>query len=186
MATKPRPDPALFYPGAIYVPANPSNMGGMLEVDRVRLFVVHIAQSNTQSGISNWFRDPVAQVSSHFSVGPYGAVRQYLPLNRVSWAQMDYNDVAWSIEHVGYSGQRLKPLQLRATLKLLDYLHHLAPHVPLHRVSNPEGSGVIGHGELGYAGGDHPDCPGVPILYQLNVALRPVIEPPRWWHYRVG
>ena len=31
---------------------------------------------------------------------------------------------------------------------------------------------VIGDGELGVLGGDHPDCPGTPILHQLNVALR--------------
>jgi len=162
-----------LYPRAHYVPAALSNTGGPLDRSRVRLFVVHIAQASFLRSIAAWFANPKAQVSSHFSVGIFGRVNQHVRLSTVAWAQQDYNDVAISIEHVGYSGRRLTRLQLRASMKLLRWLHEQFPEVPLHRTNQPGGFGVIGHGELGVAGGDHPDCPGTPVLYQFNIALRP-------------
>lgn len=158
-------------PFAAYLPAATVNMGGALDRNRVRLFVAHVAQGNNQSGIDAWFRDPKAQVSAHFSVSRTGVVHQYVLLNQVAWAEQDYNDVAWSVEHCGYSGHKMPQLQLRASIRLFKWLHAQAPHVPLIRVANPNGTGIIGHGELGIPGGDHPDCPGNPILAQLNVAF---------------
>lgn len=159
------------YPKATYVPANPKNVGGVLEPAKVRLIVAHVAQGSSQSGIDAWFRDPVAQVSAHFSVSRLGQVHQHVELGRMAWAEANYNDVAVSIEHLGYSGQRLTRLQLRASLALMRWLHGQFPDVPLRRTANPDGHGVIGHGELGVAGGDHPSCPGHPILEQLGAAL---------------
>lgn len=163
-----------LYPTATYLPADPQNIGPLpLKAELVRLFVIHVAQSSTQSGIDAWFKDPAAQVSAHFSIGLEGAVHQYVKLDQIAWAEAYYNGRAISIEHVGYSGDKLTREQLAASMKLLTWLHGEFSKVPLRRVSDPEGSGVIGHGELGVAGGDHPDCPGTPILYQFNVALRP-------------
>jgi len=160
-----------LYPKAKYVAAYPGNIGGTLEPYLVRLFVLHVAQGSSQSGIDSWFRDPVAKVSAHFSVSRLGVVHQHVPLNRRAWAQANYNGVAVSIEHLGYSGQRLTRLQLRASLKLLTWLHEQYHHVPLRRTANPNGTGIVGHGELGVVGGDHPDCPGLPILHQFGAAL---------------
>ena len=173
---------ANLYPKAKYVPAAPTNMGGMLDPAKVRLFVLHVAQGSNQSGVDAWFDDPKAQVSAHFSVSRFGEIHQHVPLDRVAWAEAGYNDVAISIEHLGYSGQQLTRAQLRASLALLDWLHGEFTQVPLHRVGNPNGTGIIGHGELGVLGGDHPDCPGTPILYQFNIALRPKLVTPRHWH----
>jgi len=160
------------YPRAKWVPASALNIGGMLDQSKVRLFVVHVAQGSNQSGIDSWFRNPRAEVSAHFSISRLGIVHQHVNLNRVAWAEMDYNDVAISIEHLGYSGHKLTTLQLRAAKRLLRWLHWHYPHVPLHRTGDPLGTGIIGHGELGVAGGNHPDCPGWPILAQFNRALR--------------
>lgn len=162
----------LVYPHATFVPIVLSNTGGPLDDAKVRLFVVHIAQSSTQSSIDNWFDNPASQVSSHFSIGRTGRVHQYVKLNWTAWAQEDYNDCAVSIEHVGYSGEKLTRLQLRASLALLRWLHVQFPRVPLRRTGNADGLGVIGHSALGVAGGDHPDCPGSPVLTQLAAALR--------------
>jgi N-acetyl-anhydromuramyl-L-alanine amidase AmpD len=137
----------------------------------VRLFVVHVAQGSNQSGIDSWFRNPKAEVSAHFSVSRFGVVHQHVSLARVAWAEANYNDVAVSIEHLGYSGQRLTRLQLRASLRLLAWLHERFPRVTLRRTARPDGYGVIGHGELGILGGDHPNCPGTPILDQLARSL---------------
>ena len=161
----------VLYPRATYVPAAPQNVGGTLMVDNVRLIVAHVTQGSRQSGIDSWFRNPTAQVSAHFSVSRFGVVHQHVALDRMAWAEADYNDVAFSIEHLGYSGQRLTRLQLRATLRLMRWLHDQVPTIPLRRTANPAGRGVIGHGELGQSGGDHPDCPGHPILAQLAAAL---------------
>lgn len=164
---------ATLYPKAEYVPANPKNIGDVpLKATSVRLFVIHIAQASTQSSIDNWFKDPAAQVSAHFSVGLEGTVHQHVKLNQVAWAEAYYNGRGISIEHVGFSGDYLTRQQLNASVELLKWLHTIFPKVPLRRVSDAAGSGVIGHGELGVPGGDHPDCPGTPVLYQFNVALR--------------
>src|ERR1019366_9690268 len=104
-----------IYPKAHYVPAALANVGGTLEPSRIRLFVIHVAQGYYQSGIDAWFRNPAASVSAHFSVSRAGVVHQHVPLSRVAWAEQDYNDAAVSIEHLGYSGQRLTKLQLRAS-----------------------------------------------------------------------
>jgi hypothetical protein len=161
------------YPRAKFVAANESNIGGYLNPGAVSMFVVHIAQGNNQSGCDAWFQDPAAQVSAHFSVSRMGVVHQYVDLDRQAWAEENYNDMAISIEHMGYSGDKLTWLQLRASVRLLRWLHEVFPAVPAVRVGSPSSRGVIGHGELGVPGGDHPDCPGTPVLYQFNVALRP-------------
>ena len=167
------------YPDAKFVPITTANTGGPMQRNRVRLFVIHIAQGLNQSGTDAWFNNPAAQVSAHFSISRTGVVHQYVKLDWVAWAEQDYNDVAISIEHEGDSGMTLTTRQLAASLKLLAWLHGQFPHVPLHRTANPNGSGVIGHGELGVPGGDHPDCPGNPVLGQLDRALRTPATPAR-------
>lgn len=161
------------YDKATFVPAASENIGGDLAPNKVRLFVLHVAQGSNQSGIDAWFADPRAQVSAHFSVSRTGVVHQHVTLTRMAWAERDYNDVAVSIEHLGYSGQTLTRRQLKASMTLLRWLHVQYPQVPLRRTGAYGGLGVIGHGELGVAGGDHPSCPGEPILAQVARALAP-------------
>ena len=169
---------ATTYPRAHPAWASPDNVGGELVPGDVRFFVVHVAQSPDAPGVISWFRNPAAQVSAHFLVDRDGAVYQMVPLDRMAWAEMDFNNRAISIEHVGYTGQRLTKRQLRASLELLIWLHRQFPQVPLHRTANPNGVGVITHAELGVLGGDHPDCPGWPIHAQFNIGLRPRLMAP--------
>lgn len=174
------------YPHAVYSPASPSNIGGTLAPEAVQFFVIHVAQSDSLEGTASWFRDPAAQVSSHFGIGRDGTVYQFVDLDRMAWAEMDYNNRAISLELIGWSGERLTERQLAAGIDLLVWLHSQFPNVPLHRTADVNGRGIIGHGELGVPGGDHPDCPGWPILAQFNVALRRFTRPPRpprrpWW-----
>lgn len=167
------------YPAAKFIPITLANTGGAMQRNKVRLFVVHIAQGLNQSGTDAWFNNPEAKVSAHFSISRTGVVHQYVKLDWVAWAQEYYNDVAISIEHEGDSGMTLTARQLRASLTLLAWLHGQFPHVPLERTANPLGTGIIGHGELGVRGGDHPDCPGNPVLGQLDRALRTPAARPR-------
>ena len=145
------------------------NHGGPL--GPVRFFVVHVMQG-TLAGTDAWFHEARAQVSAHFGVGRDGQVLQWVDVSTTAWAEMAYNDRSISIEHEGYSGEVLTRRQLAASTDLLRWLAAQFPGVPLQRTADPNGRGVIGHGELGVLGGDHPDCPGTPILHQLNVALR--------------
>lgn len=161
-----------WYPRAKRVPAAPTNYGGQLSHDAVRLFVIHVAQGSNQSGIDSWFRDPAAKVSAHFSVSRFGQVHQHVPLDTMAWHCAAYNDVAVGIEHLGYSGQSLTPLQRSASLNLLSWLHAQYPAVPLRVTANPAGHGVTAHGWLGEAGGDHPSCPGGPIMSQFAAAYK--------------
>lgn len=158
------------YPRAKWVPASGRNYGGNLNPDAVRLFVVHVAQGSNQSGIDAWFADPAAQVSAHFSVSRLGQVHQHVSLEYIAWHCAAYNDRAIGIEHLGYSGQRLTRLQRSASLNLLSWLHAQFPAVPLRVTANPDGRGVTAHGWLGVAGGDHPSCPGSPIIEQFQAA----------------
>ena len=150
------------------------NVGGTMST--VRLFVVHI-MSGTLTGTDSWFHNKAAQVSAHFGVGKTGTVYQWVDTSETAWAEMAYNDVAISIEHEGQSGDSLTQAQLAASLALLDWLHSQYPAVPLLRTSDPNGTGVIGHGELGVAGGDHLLCPGQPVLTQFDVVLKPKPAP---------
>lgn len=163
------------YPRATWVPAHPTNYGGMLRVEDVRLFVIHVAQGSAQSGIDAWFAEehptPPGPTSAHFSVSRFGQVHQHVELDRVSYANCAYNPVSWTIEHLGYSGQRLTRVQLSASLNLVSWLHTQAPHVPLRLTANPAGHGVTGHQLLGVEGCDHPSCPGHAILDQYGRAL---------------
>jgi hypothetical protein len=149
---------------------------------QARLIVIHVMQG-TLAGTDAWFHNPDSQVSAHFGVGKDGTVYQWVALDQVAWAERDYNDAAYSIEHEGFSGEKLTEPQLEASVKLIDWLAELIEKerglragVASLRTNLQSGVGVIGHGELGIPGGNHPDCPGAPIIDQFNVALRPTAK----------
>src|ERR1039458_5502663 len=165
------------YPNAIWTPASPKNIGGPL--GKVRLMVEHIEQG-TESGTNSWFKNPAAQVSSHFGTAKTGQLYQFVDTNTIAWAEMNYNDVAISNEHEGMSGQPLAPQQIESDAELGVWLFH-QHNIPLVRTTNPNGSGWIGHGELGVDGGNHINCPGNPVLAQIPeilVKAKTLITPP--------
>lgn len=133
--------------------------GGMISH---RLFVMHI-QEGTESGTDAWFHNPDAQVSAHFGNPKTGPLDQWVDTNDRAWAQADYNNVAISLENEGHGGDSLTANQLENAANLLVWAHQ-THGTPLQVTDDPNGSGVIGHGLLGEAGGGHFDCPGSPIL----------------------
>lgn len=130
-----------------------------------RLFVLHI-QEGTESGTDAWFHNSASQVSAHFGNPKTGSMMdQWVDTADRAWAEADYNSVGVSVENEGQSGDSLTPTQLENCAQALAWAHTV--HGTLLRVTNnPNGDGVIGHGQLGVAGGNHPDCPGAPILAQ--------------------
>ena len=149
------------------------NQGGA--IGPVRLGVAHIMEG-TLAGTDSWFMDPAAQVSAHFGVGKNGAVHQYVDTSRIAWAEANYNSVAISVEHEGNTGDSLTPQQIAADQPLVRWLNQTSG-IPLVMSTD---AGWCGHGQLGVSGGNHPDCPGQPILNQwpevLNAA--PPAPPP--------
>lgn len=151
------------YPKAIWTPASNSNEGGA--IGKITLGVMHIEQGS-EAGTNSWFKNPSAQVSAHFGNAKDGSLYQFVDTSRVAWAEMGYNSDAISIEHEGLSGQSLTPEQIATDVGLYEWLH-TTHGIPLVRTVHPSIPGWIGHGELGYMGGDHPDCPGEPVLCQI-------------------
>lgn len=147
------------YPGATWKGPVPNmNAGG----NSPRLFVVHIMEGSLD-GCDSWFHNPDAEASSNFGNGKDGRLFQWVGTADTAWAQAAYNHVSVSVEHEGETGDHLTPEQLENDAQLLAWAHRVHG-IPLQVTNDPAGSGVIGHGLLGVAGGDHPDCPGQPIL----------------------
>ncbi len=166
------------YPAAQWVPS--PNVGG--PIGAVRLGVIHL-MGGTLDGTDSWFAQPASQVSAHFGVGRTGAVHQYVDTSQTAWAEAAYNPVAISIEHEGVPGDSLTSAQIAADIDLIRWVH--ATHrIPIVRAASPADSGWLGHCDLGVAGGNHPFCPGGPILGQLPALLaaaadtQPVPPPP--------
>lgn len=153
------------YPAAVWMPS--PNVGG--PIGAVRLGVIHL-MAGSLTGTDNWFATPAAQVSAHFGVGRDGAVHQYVDTSRTAWAEAAFNDVAISIEHEGVAGDALTAEQIAADINLIRWIHD-EHNIPIVRAASPSDGGWLGHCDLGVAGGDHPDCPGSPILAQLPSLL---------------
>lgn len=155
------------YPGANWRGPVPNMaVGGM---SSHRLFVVHI-QEGTESGTDSWVHNPAAQVSAHFGNPRVGRPDQWVDTDDRAWAQAAYNNVAISVENEGHTGDSLNPNQLENAAQLLAWAH-VAHGTKLQVTDDPNGEGVIGHGLLGTAGGNHPDCPGQPILNQRQAIV---------------
>lgn len=143
------------------------NVGG--PIGTTRLGVCHV-MAGTLDGTDSWFHNPSAQVSAHFGNGKDGRLYQWVPVDQVAWAEADYNGVSISIENEGQSGDLLTTEQSANLTRLLPWIEANCS-VPIIRQHDPDGTGWIGHGELGVAGGNHPDCPGDPILNGLTVVI---------------
>lgn len=70
----------------------------------MRWIVLHTIEGSASNGI-NWFRNPDANVSSHFVVDEDGTITQMVDLADVAWTQgnSQYNDTGISIEMSGYA-----------------------------------------------------------------------------------
>ena len=77
---KPTPEPAL---NLVWI-GSPNHYTGRAGMAVVAI-VVH-TMAGTLSACDNWFRNPAAQVSSHFGIGLQGQQHQYVRLQDGSWA----------------------------------------------------------------------------------------------------
>lgn len=132
-----------------------------------RLMVEHIMQG-TLEGTDSWFHNPDSRVSAHFGVGRDGRIIQWVDTGDQAWHAAAANSYSVGVEHEGFSGEPLTDAQLDADAELLSWLHEKHPDIAVWTNSRPfTGRGLSWHGLGGTAWGNHPNCPGAPVVHQL-------------------
>ena len=163
------------YPAATWIGAAPQNWQPFNIAPK---FIVEHVMQGSLTGTDHWFQNPNAQVSAHFGIGKDGSVHQYVDTAFMAYAEMAWNDKAISIEHEGNSGDSLTSAQIDAEVLLWEWIKN-THHVRLVWTDNPNdpAGGVISHGLLGVAGGNHPQCPGAPIVENVKARLAALVPP---------
>jgi hypothetical protein len=136
--------------------------------------VLHI-QQGTEAGTEAWQRNPASQISSHFLAPKGGGLRQMVDTADKAWCEAAGNAHWISVECEGFSGQHLTLAQVEACAQLLAWLHNVYA-VPLRYADDPHAL-TVAAGGLGYhamggaAWGNHPDCPGGPVISQRGAMI---------------
>ncbi len=94
------------YSNFVYLPAHsnnytPAEFGRSALIDKI---VIHVAQGSWSSAL-NWFQNPYASVSAHFTVrSSDGFVGQSVREKDIAWhaGNWPYNQTSIGIEHEGY------------------------------------------------------------------------------------
>lgn|SRR5487761_2090035 len=140
--------------------------------------VVHVAGGMDQGGTDAWFNEShppsIGPTSAHFSIGRDGEVHQYVDTNEMAYHCAGWNDRSIGIEHLGLTGEHLTAMQKKSSKALMGWIrrHHGTKLQYVVNPNNPHG-GVIGHGKIPEGALSHPDCPGQPILDDVQKFLRP-------------
>jgi hypothetical protein len=159
------------YSGAQWRPISINyNRGGIAP----RILIVHIMQG-TLAGTDSWFRNPNAQVSAHFGVGKTGTIYQWVDTANRAWHAVNANSYAIGVECAGFSGQTLTAAQVSAVARIYAWAHRHHQAISMWLNKRISGSGLSWHGLGGVAWGNHPLCPGTPIVDQLPAIRRKAI-----------
>lgn len=154
------------FPGAVWRPlAVNFERGGL----RPRMIVLHVMQGSLV-GTDAWFRNPRSEVSAHFGLGKAGTVYQWVDTDDIAWHAAAANPFSIGVECEGDSGEQLTRQQLRAAADITAWAARQYG-IPLALCDDPSGSGLAWHGLGGAAWGNHPDCPGAPIVAQRPAIL---------------
>ena len=155
------------YPLASFVGANKDNFSTQ-KITHKRV-VIHI-ESGTESGTQAWFNNPSAQVSAHFGNPKVGPMQQFVDTDEMAYHCAEFNPSSIGIENEGLSGEILTANQLKNLRNVLNWIHRVHG-TPLIYTGDPNVAGVIGHGHLPEGNLSHPNCPGGPVLIQVNKLL---------------
>lgn len=147
----------------------------------VDLIVWH-ETAGAYAGAVAWLCDPRSKASAHIVIREDGLeAAQLVPLHAKAWHAAAYNPRSVGVEHanltpIGYATEH----QLRVSARVFGWLcWHLA--IPPRWARGGVGPGVCYHGELGAAGGNHPQCGPTPDGWQLFLdALGHEIERGGW------
>jgi N-acetyl-anhydromuramyl-L-alanine amidase AmpD len=143
---------------------NPGQMGAVLGL------CLHVTEGNLDGSIS-WAKNPASKISFHFGNGKGGRFVQVVDTADEAWAEAAGNPNWISLENEGNSGDMLTPAQISNAAKLLHRLHQ--DHgVPFQISDHPDTPGLGYHSMGGVPWGDHPDCPGTPIIGQRELIIQ--------------
>jgi hypothetical protein len=94
---------ALGYPGAIWNPASTANyQAASRGADAINYIVIHTVQGS-YNGCISWFKNPAAEVSSHYVVrSSDGEITQMVDDSDVAWHDACFNSQSIGIEHEGF------------------------------------------------------------------------------------
>lgn len=142
-------------------------MGGALTASRGVVF--HVNDGNGDP--YNWWTNPAdpAVASAHLQIMKTGELRQYVPLDRVAWAEVDGNGSWHSVETEGFPTEPLTDAQFATFTRLLAWGHTSGWAWPLQVCDDPHGYGLGTHQMGGAAWGGHA-CPG-----PIRAAQRPAL-----------
>ncbi|MFC4551080.1 MULTISPECIES: N-acetylmuramoyl-L-alanine amidase [Halorussus] len=117
--------------------------------------VIHTVQGSAQSAV-NWFQDPDADVSAHYTVAQDGYKYQSVSDINIAWhaGGSNYNTYSVGIEHGGYVSGTYEDAQYRASAKLASWLcdqygvpkQH--PSSVPYDAANPANGGIIAHSQV--------------------------------------
>lgn len=147
-------------------PDGQTYMGGPLTASRGVVFHVNAGNGDPR----NWWTNPTnpSVASAHLQIMKSGELRQYVPLDRVAWAEVAGNGSWHSVETEGFPGEPLTPAQFETFAHLLAWGHG-ACGWPLQVTDDPNGAGLGTHEMGGAAWGGHA-CPG-----PVRAAQRPAL-----------
>lgn len=150
---------------------NTVNNGGKRYVTKG--LVLHIAEGS-YTGTIAWSKNPSANVSYHFVIAKDGRCAQTLDTDLVAWTQANGNSSWMSVEFEGRTGDSLTPQMIEAAAQLFARIHKVYG-VPLQLTNTPNMSGLGHHSMGGPDWGQHPLCPGQPIINQKQLILNRAI-----------
>ena len=131
--------------------------------------VLHIAEGSFEGTIA-WCQNPKSYVSAHFVVGKVGQCVQLVDTDVTAWSQVAGNGRWLSIEFEGHTGDSLTAPQLTVAAEIMAKTHTVYG-VPLQLADSILGEGLGYHAMGGKAWGNHPNCPGAPIIAQRGRIL---------------
>lgn len=136
----------------------------------VRGVILHTMQGSYAGSIA-WGKNPASQVSFEFATRRDGHIGQLVDTADAAWTQGAGNGHWYAIENEGESGTPLTPAQVEACAQIYAETVRRHPHVPLTATDSPDGYGLGWHGMGGVPWGNHPNCPGQPIIDQRGAIL---------------
>mgnify|MGYP001572804202 CR=1 FL=1 len=131
-----------------YFPAAVGNYrrGRRMDIDTV---VIHVTQGDGAGSAIQWFQNPAAGVSAHYTVDLDGKVYQSVRESDTAFAAPNFNSRGVHIEHAGWVDRTVfTDAQLETSAELAKYLCEKYS-IPIDREH------ILGHSELW--GNDHTD-----------------------------
>ena len=118
---------SFWMPGAVRKPLTRNYTNQTRKVTNA--VILHIAVSESAT-LQDWFNNPRAGASSHFYVRRDGTIEQYIPINLISWAGVQSDARAISVETQGVGHGAWTDAQIVAMQQIIRYCQSIYPGIP--------------------------------------------------------